>query len=136
MFSETVGISWKEIEDVIITGGFGSSLNPESALTIGLFPPFKSEQFQLVGNAAGTGSKLCLISKSQRAKAQEIAKQIHYLELMTHSKFPTRFANAMFFQLLLMGMSIFGRNLVWTTFGNINFFGLSIVEKHGSVEKW
>jgi uncharacterized 2Fe-2S/4Fe-4S cluster protein (DUF4445 family) len=95
---EKVGISWEEIEKVIITGGFGSSINPVSALAIGMFPPFKSEQFQLIGNAAGVGAQLCLISKSQRAKARDIAKHIHYLDLMTHSKFPTRFASAMFFQ--------------------------------------
>ena len=93
-----MGISWEAVEEVIITGGVGSAINPASALAVGMFPPFKSEQFKLRGNAAGTGSKLCLISKSQRVKAQEIAKQIHYLELMPHSKFHTRFANAMFFQ--------------------------------------
>jgi len=93
-----VGISWEEVEDVIITGGFGSAINPASALAIGMFPPFKSEQFKLRENAAGTGSQLCLISKSQRAKAREIARQIRYLDLMTHSQFHTRFASAMFFQ--------------------------------------
>ena len=95
---ETVGISWEEVEDVIITGGFGSAINPASALAIGMFPPFKSEQFKLRENAAGAGSQLCLISKSQRAKAREIARQIRYLDLMTHSQFHTRFASAMFFQ--------------------------------------
>jgi uncharacterized 2Fe-2S/4Fe-4S cluster protein (DUF4445 family) len=95
---EKVGISWNEIEEVIITGGFGSALNPASALVIGMFPPFKREQCAFMGNAAGTGSKLCLISKLQRTKAMAIAKQIHYLELMHHPTFHTLFANAMFFQ--------------------------------------
>jgi uncharacterized 2Fe-2S/4Fe-4S cluster protein (DUF4445 family) len=94
---EEAGISWEEIEEVVLTGGFGSSINPASGLTIGMFPPFKKEQFKVMGNGAGTGSKLCLISRSERAKAKEIAKKISYLELMTHASFHTRFAGAMFF---------------------------------------
>jgi len=36
-----VGISWEAVEGVIITGGFGSAINPASALAVGMFPPFK-----------------------------------------------------------------------------------------------
>ena len=97
MLIEKVGISWEEVEDVIITGGFGSAINPASALAIGMFPPFKREQFKSMENAAGAGSKLCLISKSQRTKAREIAGQIRYLDLIAHPEFHTRFARAMFF---------------------------------------
>jgi uncharacterized 2Fe-2S/4Fe-4S cluster protein (DUF4445 family) len=94
---EEVGIDWKEIEKVIIAGGFGSSLDPESGITVGMLPPFSNQQFKAVGNAAGTGSKRCLISKAERTRAQEVAKQITYLELMTNPQFHGRFARAMFF---------------------------------------
>ena len=95
---EEVGIGWEDIEEVIITGGFGSQVNPASALTIGMVPPVKNQQFKVMGNAAGSGCKLCLISKASRIKAEKIARHIHYLELMTHPQFRTRFARAMFFQ--------------------------------------
>jgi uncharacterized 2Fe-2S/4Fe-4S cluster protein (DUF4445 family) len=94
---EEAGINWEEIEEVVLAGGFGSSLNPASGLAIGMFPPFKGEQFKVMGNGAGAGSRLCLISRSERAKAKEIARKISCLELMTHSSFHTRFARAMFF---------------------------------------
>jgi uncharacterized 2Fe-2S/4Fe-4S cluster protein (DUF4445 family) len=95
---EEMGTTWNEIEEVIIAGGFGTSVSPASAIAIGMFPPVKVEQCKLVGNAAGIGGKLCLISRSSRAKAQEIARQITYLELMTHSKFHAQFARAMYFE--------------------------------------
>ena len=94
---EEMGISWEEVEEVIISGGFGASIDPASALAISMFPPFSPEQFTLAENAAGAGSKLCLISKSERRKAAEIADQISYLELMTHPRFNTQFAHAMYF---------------------------------------
>jgi uncharacterized 2Fe-2S/4Fe-4S cluster protein (DUF4445 family) len=95
---EEAEIGGEEIEEVVITGGFGSQVNPASGLAIGLMPPFKNQRFIVMKNAAGSGSRRCLISKSERAKAKEIARQIHYLELMAHPQFRTRFARAMFFQ--------------------------------------
>jgi uncharacterized 2Fe-2S/4Fe-4S cluster protein (DUF4445 family) len=94
---EEMGIDWEEVEEVVIAGAFGSSVNPASAVAIGMFPPIGLEQFTVVGNAAGTGCTLCLTSRSARAKAEEIARQIGYLELMTHPRFTTRFARAMYF---------------------------------------
>ncbi len=94
---EEVGTDWEKIEDVIIAGGFGSSMNPASGLAIGIVPPFKNQQFKVSGNAAGAGSRLCLISRKERSRAQEVARNINYLELMTHPQFHSRFARAMFF---------------------------------------
>jgi uncharacterized 2Fe-2S/4Fe-4S cluster protein (DUF4445 family) len=94
---EEVGIDWKEIEEVIIAGGFGSSIDPASGIAIGMLPPFNNQQFKVVGNAAGAGSRHCLISRAERATAQEVARQISYLELMTNPQFHGRFARAMFF---------------------------------------
>jgi uncharacterized 2Fe-2S/4Fe-4S cluster protein (DUF4445 family) len=94
---DEMGITWEAVEEIIISGGFGASINPASAIAIGMFPPFMREQFTLAENAAGAGCKLCLISKSERAKAEEIAGHISYLELMTHPGFNTQFARAMYF---------------------------------------
>jgi uncharacterized 2Fe-2S/4Fe-4S cluster protein (DUF4445 family) len=90
-------ISWEEIEEVIIAGGFGTAINPASAIAIGMFPPLPLERFKEVGNAAGTGARLALISRPQRAKAEEIARQISYLELMTRPDFSNLFASFLLF---------------------------------------
>jgi len=90
-------ISWQEVEEIIIAGGFGTAINPASAITIGMFPLLPLEQFREAGNAAGTGARLALISTSQRAKAEEIARTISYLELMARPDFSIQFSRALFF---------------------------------------
>jgi uncharacterized 2Fe-2S/4Fe-4S cluster protein (DUF4445 family) len=92
-----MNISWQEIEEIIIAGGFGTAVNPASAIAIGMFPPLPLERFREAGNAAGTGARLALLSTSLRAKAEEIARTITYLELMTRPDFSSQFARALSF---------------------------------------
>jgi uncharacterized 2Fe-2S/4Fe-4S cluster protein (DUF4445 family) len=92
-----MNISWQEIEEIIIAGGFGTAINPASAIAIGMFPPLPLERFREAGNAAGTGARLALLSTSQRAKAEEIARRISYLELMARPDFSIQFSRALFF---------------------------------------
>jgi uncharacterized 2Fe-2S/4Fe-4S cluster protein (DUF4445 family) len=47
-----------------------------------------------VGNAAGTGARLALISKSEREKAKQIARQDGYIELAKVSDFSRKFVEA------------------------------------------
>ena len=49
-----------------------------------------------IGNAAGLGSKLALISRTKREEAIQIAKQVTYIEMATFPDFSTMFANAMY----------------------------------------
>ncbi|MBI5952839.1 MAG: DUF4445 domain-containing protein [Chloroflexi bacterium] len=88
------GIQESDIEQVIIAGAFGTFINVESAVIIGMLPPLPLERFKQVGNAAGTGARLALISQSQRAEAEKIAKQDGYIELATMPNFNRKFAEA------------------------------------------
>jgi uncharacterized 2Fe-2S/4Fe-4S cluster protein (DUF4445 family) len=88
------GITETDVEQVIIAGAFGTYINIESAITIGMLPALPLERFKQVGNAAGTGARLALISQSQRSKAQEIARQDGYIELAAVPNFARKFAEA------------------------------------------
>jgi uncharacterized 2Fe-2S/4Fe-4S cluster protein (DUF4445 family) len=88
------GITESDIEQVIIAGAFGTYINVESAITIGMLPALPLERFKQVGNAAGTGARLALISQSQRSKAQDIAQQDGYIELAAVPNFARKFAEA------------------------------------------
>jgi uncharacterized 2Fe-2S/4Fe-4S cluster protein (DUF4445 family) len=90
------GISPEDLDGVIIAGAFGTFLNLESAITIGLLPSLPIEKFQQVGNAAGQGARMALINYSQRTRAAEIADRVHYLELMIQPDFTSLFAGAMY----------------------------------------
>jgi uncharacterized 2Fe-2S/4Fe-4S cluster protein (DUF4445 family) len=91
------GTNENEIEEVIIAGAFGSYINITSAIGIGMFPSLPLARFQQVGNAAGLGAKLALISRKNRTTAEEIASQIRYLELTTHPNFKHEFSRSLRF---------------------------------------
>ncbi len=65
-------------------------------MTIGMLPPLPLDRFRQVGNAAGMGAKLALISRSKRAEAQAVARRVGYIELATAPRFAQIFAQAMY----------------------------------------
>ncbi len=85
------------VEEVIIAGAFGSYINLVNAVDIGLFPAFPNARYLQVGNSAGTGAKMALVSKRERERAGNIALKTLYLELTTHRNFNQRFAEGMRF---------------------------------------
>ncbi|MFX1478414.1 MAG: ASKHA domain-containing protein [Promethearchaeota archaeon] len=88
-------ISEGEIDKVIIAGAFGSYINVESAIKIGMFPFIPINKFKQIGNAAGIGAKLGLISKEQRSIAESIANRAKYIELTIHPKFHHEFSHSL-----------------------------------------
>jgi len=94
---EVGGVDASALEEFIIAGAFGSYLDVQSALRIGLFPKIPLAKFRQVGNAAGIGARQMLISGSQRRLGESLAKQIEYVELATHPHFQDKFAQSLFF---------------------------------------
>ncbi len=83
------------LDEIIIAGAFGSYIDIRSAIAIGMLPNLSLERFKQVGNAAGMGAKMALISKLQRNKAQLIANQAEYIELATAPNFARCFARSL-----------------------------------------
>jgi uncharacterized 2Fe-2S/4Fe-4S cluster protein (DUF4445 family) len=84
-----------DIDEFIIAGAFGTYIDVASAVTIGMFPAIPLERFRQVGNAAGIGAKLALLSTEQRARAARSATRVEYLELTNFPGFTNEFAKAM-----------------------------------------
>jgi uncharacterized 2Fe-2S/4Fe-4S cluster protein (DUF4445 family) len=93
---EDAGITATDLDQVIIAGAFGTYIDVESAMAIGLLPKLPAERVSQVGNAAGTGARLALISRDYRRKAQDLAKRVRYLELARSPHFMRDFAEAMY----------------------------------------
>ena len=87
----------EEVEEVIVAGAFGSFLNIENAIAMGLFPNLPNAVYQQVGNTAALGAKWILISKEARQRAKQIQAQTNYHELTTYPKFNRAFALGMLF---------------------------------------
>jgi uncharacterized 2Fe-2S/4Fe-4S cluster protein (DUF4445 family) len=93
---EAHGLSADEIDQVIIAGAFGTYIDVASAMAIGMLPRLPLDRVRQVGNAAGMGAKLALISCTERAKARDIASSVAYIELATLPQFAKKFAQAMY----------------------------------------
>ena len=94
---DATGTDPASVDEVVVAGAFGSYLDLDNALAIGLLPRLPNASYVQVGNAAGTGAKAALISLRERARAREIAHEAGYVELTTYPGFQRRFANSMLF---------------------------------------
>jgi uncharacterized 2Fe-2S/4Fe-4S cluster protein (DUF4445 family) len=84
---EAAGLKLTDLEEIVVAGAFGTYLRLESAIGIGMFPNLPLSIFRQVGNAAGTGARLTLLSEQERRHAEAIARQVDYIELMTQQSF-------------------------------------------------
>jgi uncharacterized 2Fe-2S/4Fe-4S cluster protein (DUF4445 family) len=91
---EANGYEEDKIGRVIIAGAFGTYIDVASAIAIGMLPSLPLERFQQVGNAAGTGARLALISRAKRAAARKIVSRINYIELADVPGFNKTFIQA------------------------------------------
>ena len=56
------GLTADDLDEVILAGAFGSYIDPAGAIAIGLVPDVGPEAIRAVGNAAGHGARMCLLS--------------------------------------------------------------------------
>jgi len=91
---ETSGCPEDDIKEVIIAGAFGNYIDVASAVAIGMLPSLPLKRFRQVGNAAGMGAKLALISLKSRTQAEAIASKVSYIELASVPNFEPTFIQA------------------------------------------
>ncbi|NOZ66823.1 MAG: DUF4445 domain-containing protein [Alphaproteobacteria bacterium] len=91
MLLKEIGQKETALERVIVAGAFGNFLNIKNAIAVGLLPSIPLDRFEQVGNAAGKGARLALVSKEQRLQARTLAKTTSYLELSGQKAFMTAF---------------------------------------------
>ncbi|MFH1753881.1 MAG: ASKHA domain-containing protein [Candidatus Omnitrophota bacterium] len=92
-----LGLELKDLEKLYLAGGFGTRLNMENAITIGLLPDLKKEIFSFVGNTAILGSSQILLSFEAMKKAEEIARKVTYIELSTEQDYMDEYMSSLFF---------------------------------------
>ncbi|MFY9139724.1 MAG: ASKHA domain-containing protein [Thermacetogeniaceae bacterium] len=94
---DVYGIGFDDIYEVILAGAFGNYLDKHSACAIGLIPSSLEDRVRPVGNAAGTGAKVALLSAAEYRRSARIASFVEYEELGAYPKFSEIFANSLYF---------------------------------------
>ncbi|WP_422447473.1 ASKHA domain-containing protein [Thermoanaerobacterium sp. DL9XJH110] len=84
---KTYGAKVEDIDEVFLAGAFGNYLNPASACKVGLIPQELEGKMRGIGNAAGAGSKLAMLSEKEYERAIILSQKIHYIELSSHPDF-------------------------------------------------
>jgi uncharacterized 2Fe-2S/4Fe-4S cluster protein (DUF4445 family) len=97
MLQHVAGVADDAIVELMLAGGFGNYVSVASALRIGLIPPLPRERIRYVGNAASLGAQLCLVSETERARAETVATRIEHVSLAAHPDFEGIFVDCMNF---------------------------------------
>ena len=84
------------VDRVKIAGAFGTHVDSEKALIMGLFPDCEIERVSSVGNAAGDGARIALLNRDKRDEANWIARNVEYVELTIEENFQKEFTAAMY----------------------------------------
>lgn len=83
------------VDRVVIAGAFGTCVDKEEALVIGMIPSISPDRIIAVGNAAGDGARIALLNKEKREEANRIARRVEYVELTTEKAFQDEFVAAL-----------------------------------------
>ena len=94
---EEQGLTAADVAQVLLAGSFGSYLSPTSAVRIGLVPDVALLRIVSAGNVAGEGAKMALLSLRERAAAQALLEEVHYVELSDRADFNDRFVDRLAF---------------------------------------
>ena len=85
----------EKVDKVILAGAFGSFIDKEAALTLGMFPDCEIDKIYAVGNAAGDGAIMALLNMEKRAEAEHEARRGQFLEIAVDPNFQKEFMMAM-----------------------------------------
>lgn len=94
---EAEGLNASEVQRFVIAGGFGSTMNFDSAKAIGLFPAALRERTAFVGNGALGGACMLLMNHPLREKSEQLAQEATELSLSTSASFMDYYVDCMSF---------------------------------------
>ncbi len=84
-----------KVDTIKIAGAFGTHVDREKALIMGLFPDCEIEKVLSVGNAAGDGARVALLDVDKRAEANWVSRNVEYIELTVENDFEQQFMESM-----------------------------------------
>ena len=83
------------VDRIGLAGAFGTFIDPKYAMVLGLIPDCDLDKVKAVGNAAGTGARMCLLNRGYRREIEETVRKIEKIETALEPKFQEHFVYAM-----------------------------------------
>lgn len=94
---EEEGLPAEEVDRFTIAGGFGSSMNLDSACQIGLFPAALRDKTDFIGNGALGGAAMLLMNRALREKSEKMAQEATEISLSASAAFMDYYVDCMSF---------------------------------------
>jgi uncharacterized 2Fe-2S/4Fe-4S cluster protein (DUF4445 family) len=94
---QCLGVEIPQLEQIMLAGAFGSYINKRSILRIGMVPDVTENRITHIGNAAGVGACMALLSEDERQQATLQSNEAEHVELALHPDFEREYINAMYF---------------------------------------
>ncbi|MCC6025799.1 MAG: ASKHA domain-containing protein [Caldimicrobium sp.] len=93
---ESAGLSIFDLKRVFLAGTFGSYIDLEDAVTIGLLPDLPRDRFFFLGNTSLQGAKKAMLSKEKLLELNRIAQMMTHVELSGHPQYMDYYMAALF----------------------------------------
>jgi uncharacterized 2Fe-2S/4Fe-4S cluster protein (DUF4445 family) len=91
-----VGMGIEDIEKIILAGGFGSYVDLEKAMAIGLLPEMDTEKVTFIGNGSLMGAKMSSLTNRIRRDVVEVTKKMTNFELSDTPSYMDNYVAALF----------------------------------------
>jgi uncharacterized 2Fe-2S/4Fe-4S cluster protein (DUF4445 family) len=93
---KSIDSKFTDIERVIIAGTFGSNINIENAITIGLLPDLPRDRYIFIGNGSLLGARLISFSSDLLREGERVAAMMTNIELSENADFMSNYMAALF----------------------------------------
>ncbi len=93
---EEIGLKITDIERIILAGGFGSYVDLESAITIGLLPEIDPEKVTYLGNGSLLGCKINSLTNALRRDVAKVVNMMTNFELASTTSYMDHYMGALF----------------------------------------
>jgi len=93
---DEVGIDIQMVEHIILAGGFGSYVDLEKAMTIGLLPEIDLDKITFIGNSSLMGARMSALSNHIRMDVVEVTKKMTNFELSETASYMDHYVAALF----------------------------------------
>ncbi|MCP4671226.1 MAG: ATP-binding protein, partial [Desulfobacula sp.] len=93
---EEIGLKITDIEKIILAGGFGSYVDLESAITIGLLPEIDPAKVTYLGNGSLLGCKINSLTNALRRDVAKVVNMMTNFELASTTSYMDHYMGALF----------------------------------------
>ena len=93
---EEVGLGIQDIEQIYLAGGFGSYVDLEKAMTIGLLPETDPGKISYLGNGSLLGAKMSSLTNRIRKDVVEVMRKMTNFELSETASYMDNYVAALF----------------------------------------